>query len=54
MAYWWISLIVAVVCSMVAAYIASNKGRSVAGYAILGFFLPVIGLIIALVVPSRR
>jgi len=52
--YYWVSLAIAVVCSLASAYIASNKGRSVAGYAILGFFLPLIGLIVAAVVPSKK
>jgi hypothetical protein len=54
MLYFWISLAIAVACSLGSAYIASNKGRNIIGYAILGFFLPLIGLIVAAVVPSKR
>jgi len=51
--YFWISLTIGVVAALASAYIASTTGRHVAGYAILGFFLPLIGLIVAAVVPSR-
>lgn len=44
MTYFWISLTIAVVSALASAYIASTEGRHVAGYAILGFFLPLIGL----------
>jgi hypothetical protein len=54
MSYFWISLTIAVVSALVSGYIAGSKGRNVAGYAILGFFLPVVGLIVAAVVPSKR
>lgn len=54
MLYFWISLAIAVACSLGSAYIAANKGRNVVGYAILGFFLPLIGLIVAAVVPSKK
>lgn len=32
------------------AYIASKKNRSVAGFFLLGFFFPLIGLIVALII----
>jgi len=44
----FISLIGAAACAM----IASNKNLNVAGYGVLGFFLPLIGVIIALCVPA--
>lgn len=53
MLYFWISLTIAVVSALVSGYIASNKGRHVVGYAILGFFLPIVGLIVAALVPSK-
>ena len=36
--------------AVIAAVIASGKGRSVIGFAALGLFLPLIGVIIALCV----
>lgn len=44
----WLGLAVA------AGVIASSKGRSGFGYFILGLFLPLIGVIIAIGVPSLR
>lgn len=50
---WIISFAVAAVCAFLCARIAAGKGRSPLGYAILGFFLPIIGLIVIAVLPSR-
>jgi len=50
-----IFLIVAVVCAVICANLAKKKGKSVPLFAILGFFLPIVGVIVALVVkPSNQ
>lgn len=40
--------------AVTAGVIASSKGRSGFGYFVLGFFLPLIGVLIAIGVPSLR
>jgi uncharacterized membrane protein YeaQ/YmgE (transglycosylase-associated protein family) len=49
-----ITLLVAIVGAVLSGSIASRKGRSAIGYGILGFVLPVVGVIVALIVPNRR
>jgi MFS family permease len=44
----------AVVFVVGTGWIAERKGRSFAGFAILGLFLGLIGLLIALLVPSTK
>jgi hypothetical protein len=51
---WFIGLAIAIVFAVVCYRVAEGKGRSGVLYGLLGFFLPVIGLIVALVVPDRR
>jgi hypothetical protein len=43
-------LVVSVACSIGSYFIAKKSGRSGAGYAVLGFFLGIIGLIITLII----
>ncbi len=43
---WEIQLIVGVVCGIIAALIASSKGRNVVGWFFVGFFIGLIGVII--------
>jgi hypothetical protein len=49
-----IHLIVATICGIIAAAIASHKGRNVAGWFFGGFFLGVIGIIIVACLPNRK
>jgi predicted nucleic acid-binding Zn ribbon protein len=42
----FITFAVAVLCSFICANIAQKKGRSVVGFAILGFLVPLIGIIV--------
>ena len=51
---WIIGLVIAVVCCVASYMITKNKGRNPIGYAVLGFFLLLIGIIVALVVPKRN
>ena len=46
-------LIVGGICALAAGGIAQKKGYSYGMYAALGFALPVIGLIIAIVMPDK-
>lgn len=46
-------IVVAAVFAVVTARIGVKKGYSRAGFCALGFFLGIIGLVIALVVPSK-
>ncbi len=46
-------LVVAVIGGVIAGAIASSKGHSFIGYFLLGFLLPVIGIIVALVQPDK-
>ena len=50
---WIIVLAVAAAFGFVCAKIAAGKGRSPVGYGLLGFFLPIVGLIVIAVLPSR-
>jgi hypothetical protein len=47
-----LNIIIMVVCGIIAAAIASSKGRSVAGWFFGGFFLSWIGIIIVAVLPN--
>lgn len=47
-------LIVALVCCVICIGQAEKKGYSVAGFGLMGFFLSIIGLIIALILPDRK
>ena len=51
---WLVWLAIGVVAAIVCARIATSKGRSAIGYGILGFVLPLIGLIVVAVLPSRQ
>jgi hypothetical protein len=48
-----ISLAIAIVCAVVCYRTAIKKGRNPLGWALLGFFLPLIGLIVVLLLPDR-
>ena len=48
----WV-LAIALAFGYVCSRIAAKKGRSPLGYGLLGFFLPLIGLIVVAVLPSR-
>lgn len=50
---WIAGFVIAVVSSLLCARLATNKGRSATGFAILGFFLPLIGLIVAALIPAK-
>lgn len=50
---WIASFAVAAISAYLCVRIATRKGRSPLGYGILGFFLPLIGLIVVAVLPSR-
>jgi hypothetical protein len=52
--FWIGAAILWVLCGIGAAFIAKSKGRDPGGYFILGFFLGIIGLIIAAVVPAEK
>lgn len=47
-------LVVGIAVAVICARIASNKGRGPVGYALLGFFLPLIGLIVVAVVSKKN
>lgn len=49
-----IPLAISIVCCVVSAGQAEKKGYSQLAFGLLGFFLGVIGLIIALLLPSRK
>jgi hypothetical protein len=50
-----IGLIVSIICAVICANLAKKKGKSVPLFAVLGFFLSIIGVIIAVVVkPSNQ
>ena len=46
-------LVVAAVFGLICAAIAARKNRSRIGYGLLGFFLPLIGLIVIAVLPKQ-
>ena len=49
---WWIILIQAIVCALAAEHIADTKNRNRLNYFLLGFFLGIIGLLVAIGVPA--
>lgn len=51
--FWIISIVVAIVVAFVCARVAGNKGHSALGYGLLGFFLPLIGIIAVLLIKNR-
>lgn len=48
------ALICGIVCCVICYMLGKKKGYSPAGFALMGFFLAVIGLIIALVLPNKN
>lgn len=48
------AFVVWVLCGVIAAVIASNRGRSGCGWAILGFFLGPFGIILVLVLAPNQ
>lgn len=50
----WVALVVAIISGVVCYRIAGNKGHNAIGYGILGFFLPLIGIIVAFVIGDRN
>lgn len=50
---WIVAFAVAVACGLFSAKLAADKGRSPLGYGLLGFFLPLIGIIVAAAVPRK-
>ncbi len=52
--FWIISIAVALVVAFICARVAGNKGHSAVGYGLLGFFLPLIGIIVVLVIKDRK
>ncbi len=53
MEYFIIWLVVGAVSAFLCHRIAVGKGRSGTGVAILGFVIPLVGIIVALVLPRR-
>jgi len=51
---WPLQLIIAAVCGVIAAAIASHKGRNVAGWFFGGFFLGIVGIVIVAVLPNLK
>ena len=50
--YWVTALIVGFVSALVCWILADRKNRSPIGYAIVGFFLPLIGIVLIAVMPQ--
>ena len=50
---WIAGLVVGLVVAFICARVAGNKGHSAVGYGLLGFFLPLIGIIVVLVIKDR-
>lgn len=54
----WAAIVLVIVCvqgivfAIVCGFIAKEKNRDIAGFALLGFFLGIIGLIVVAVIPS--
>ena len=51
--FWMLWLVIGGACAAACWVLASRKGRSPLGYAVLGFVLPLIGVIVAAVVSPR-
>lgn len=49
-----IQVVVGLVGGVICAAIAASKGRNVVGWFFFGFFIPLIGIIVALVVSNRK
>lgn len=52
--YWVVWLVVAGLGAFVSARIASGKGYGPVGFAILGLILPLVGVIVAAVLPRKK
>ena len=48
------ALIVAIICGTWAGAVATRKGRSMQWWFIIGFFLPVIGVIAIYIAPKKQ
>lgn len=48
-----IVIAVAILGAAISGGVARRKGRSTVGYGLLGLLLPLIGIVVALVVPDR-
>ena len=48
------ALILAIICGTWAGAVATGKGRSMQWWFIIGFFLPVIGVIAAYIAPRKK
>ena len=51
---WFIGLAIAITIAVVCYRIAEGKGRSGVLWGIVGFLLPIVGLIVILVLPDKR
>lgn len=51
---WFIGLAIAITIAVVCYRIAEGKGRSGVLWGIVGFILPIVGLIVVLVLPDKR
>ena len=49
-----VGVALAVVCPLAAGIIGREKGRSAFAWALIGFFLGIIGVVIAVLVPPRQ
>jgi hypothetical protein len=49
-----ISLVISIVCAAICYRIAINKDRNPVGWTLLGFFLPLIGIIVIALLPRKR
>jgi uncharacterized membrane protein YgaE (UPF0421/DUF939 family) len=52
--FWIIALAVAIISAFISAKLAGKKGHNPTGYAILGFFLPMIGIIVAALLAEKE
>ena len=51
---WAIVFVQAIICGIASSYVASSKNRSGTGFFFIGFFLGIIGLLIAIGVPKSE
>ena len=49
-----ISLVISVICAVICYRIAIGKDRNPVGWTLLGFFLPLIGIIVIALLPRKR